>query len=1081
MRSEVVGTAPNRRFVIEWRNVRFFGGGGNLRFQIVLTEDSKVLVQYHTTGSDSLSQGSSATAGVENAEGTVGLQYSFGEAALFSGMAIRYSREPINDPTPPTVAITAPVTGAMVGGLVNVAANATDNLGVVSVGFYLDRGTANERFLGSDTTAPYQVSWNTLMPVTANGPHVLTARAIDVGENATESTPVMVTVFNDTAAPTVQITAPTDGSTVMGPTTIRATATDNVAVTRVDFRVDGLLVGSDSSAPFEFAWTPTGAAGSRLLTAVAFDAANNSGTSSVVRVTFLSPGGASFDTMLRAPRCSTVGPACDSGGLVNGRAALGPEVNQPNTIGGTCADGTSGVYHSDESLDRLRIETLDGTPLGPNKQVRVTATVWAFSGTSNFLDVYHTQSVSSPMWTLLGTLQTTGSGLRTITGNFFLPAGGNSSQAIRGNWRYGGTAGPCTTSSYDDRDDLIFAVPPPPDPTPPTAAITSPPSGTNARGLLAVTATASDNISVSSVALLVDGTVVSTDTTAPYEFSWDTATLPDGVHQLVARATDGSGNIGNSAAVSVTTDNTAPAVAITSPESGSTVSGTVPVNATASDATAVAQVQFFLDGAPQFTATMAPYVWSWNTAGVAPGMHTLTAVATDSVGNQTTSAAVTVNIAQPSFVYLWPEAESGNPTAPLQNLADVNASGGRYIQVAAGNNSGTAPPATGRATYTFTVPTAGTYKVWGRVIAPSTGDDSFWVIMDGGTPLNWNNITNGPAWHWDDVHNGAVAGNPVFTFNLTAGSHTLVIAYREDGCALDRLLITNDSAFVPTGTGPLLPPPTPSPVTATAGDGQITVSWGSSGLATYAVRRGPNNGPYEALVEGLTGTSHPDTGLTNGTEYCYVVTATNSAGTSLPSAQACATPSAAPAWLSQDVGAVAAPGSFTEMPAGTYTLRGSGADIWGTADEFRYAYRNVTGDVTITARVASIQNINAWTKAGVMIREGHTLAANARNVMALVSPTAANMYRRQVRATVGGTTASLGAGAGTAPVYLRVVRAGNTFTASYAPAATGPWTNLGAPLTLALSANTSVGLAVTSHADGTLADGVFDNVTITTP
>ena len=122
------------------------------------------------------------------------------------------------------------------------------------------------------------------------------------------------------------------------------------------------------------------------------------------------------------------------------------------------------------------------------------------------------------------------------------------------------------------------------------------------------------------------------------------------------------------------------------------------------------------------------------------------------------------------------------------------------MTVAAGNNTQAAPPATGHAVFSFSVPAAGTYKVWARVIDPTNGDDSFWVRMDSGSWINWNEIPIGAAWHWDDVHN-ASAGNALVTFNLAAGSHTLTIAYREDGARLDKVLITNDSAYVPSGAG----------------------------------------------------------------------------------------------------------------------------------------------------------------------------------------------------------------------------------------------------------------------------------------
>ncbi len=165
---------------------------------------------------------------------------------------------------------------------------------------------------------------------------------------------------------------------------------------------------------------------------------------------------ATYDATLRAPKCATVGAGCDSGSLLNGRAGLGPESNAPNTINASCADGASGVYHSDESNDRLKVTTNDGGNLAAGKQVTVTATVWAYSTTADTLDLYYTANASSPTWTLIGSYKPSGTGARTISATYTLPTG--TLQAVRASFRYNGTAGTCSTGSYDDRDDLIFAV-----------------------------------------------------------------------------------------------------------------------------------------------------------------------------------------------------------------------------------------------------------------------------------------------------------------------------------------------------------------------------------------------------------------------------------------------------------------------------------------------------------------------------------------------------------------------------------------------------------------------------------------------
>jgi glucose/arabinose dehydrogenase/PKD repeat protein len=97
-------------------------------------------------------------------------------------------------------------------------------------------------------------------------------------------------------------------------------------------------------------------------------------------------------------------------------------------------------------------------------------------------------------------------------------------------------------------------------------------------------------------------------------------------------------------------DPTPPTVSVTSPAAGSTVSQVPTVSATASDNVAVASVQFFADGAGLGTDFNAPYIVPWNSTAVANGSHTLTAVARDGAGNQTTSAPVSVSTLNPGFV-----------------------------------------------------------------------------------------------------------------------------------------------------------------------------------------------------------------------------------------------------------------------------------------------------------------------------------------------------------------------------------------------------------------------------------------------
>jgi Zn-dependent metalloprotease len=180
-----------------------------------------------------------------------------------------------------------------------------------------------------------------------------------------------------------------------------------------------------------------------------------------LNVTGTGGGGAQtavFDTLLQAPRCAVVGSSCDSGAsLLLGRDGRGPEPNQPNTINDSCADGTSGTFHVDESNDRIRVSTTDGTNFSPGKTVRVEATVWAWTTPSaDRLDLYYAANASSPSWTLLGTLTPTVAGAQTLSATYVLPSGGL--QAVRARFRFQGSAASCGTGSYNDHDDLVFAV-----------------------------------------------------------------------------------------------------------------------------------------------------------------------------------------------------------------------------------------------------------------------------------------------------------------------------------------------------------------------------------------------------------------------------------------------------------------------------------------------------------------------------------------------------------------------------------------------------------------------------------------------
>ena len=170
--------------------------------------------------------------------------------------------------------------------------------------------------------------------------------------------------------------------------------------------------------------------------------------------------------------------------------------------------------------------------------------------------------------------------------------------------------------------------------------------------------------------------------------------------------------------------------------------------------------------------------------------------------------------------------------------SDSQASSGAYVWIPQGTGDALNGPsqAVGSVAYTFSVPVAGNYVVWGRLI--DNLGNSFYVSMDSGSYALWD-TAGGSTWGWDLVNNRDVA-DPV-VYSLGAGQHTLVIKHREDGAKLDRILITNDRAYVPQGQGEVV---TSAPlITSTAVTSAVVGQ-----LYTYDVNATGNPAPTYSLV-----------------------------------------------------------------------------------------------------------------------------------------------------------------------------------------------------------------------------------------
>lgn len=182
----------------------------------------------------------------------------------------------------------------------------------------------------------------------------------------------------------------------------------------------------------------------------------------------------------------------------------------------------------------------------------------------------------------------------------------------------------------------------------PTVSITSPAGGSTVSGLVAVDVAASDNFHVARVELRVDGRTVATDTTAPFQFAWDSAVVPNGSHSIEAYAFDSAGNgrgsgvVALSVANPVVADTTPPQVSIVKPTDGGTLANLTTIEARASDNAGAAglRLTLFINGVLTNSASGETLTYKWNTRKLKSGSHTVQVVANDAAGNKTSALVV---------------------------------------------------------------------------------------------------------------------------------------------------------------------------------------------------------------------------------------------------------------------------------------------------------------------------------------------------------------------------------------------------------------------------------------------------------
>ncbi|MGD2095520.1 MAG: hypothetical protein PVH77_10985, partial [Phycisphaerales bacterium] len=176
------------------------------------------------------------------------------------------------------------------------------------------------------------------------------------------------------------------------------------------------------------------------------------------------------------------------------------------------------------------------------------------------------------------------------------------------------------------------------------------------------------------------------------------------------------------------------------------------------------------------------------------------------------------------------------------------------------------------------------------------------------------------------------------------------------------------------------------------------------------------------------------------------------------------------------------PEAFVEASEGTYTINASGADIWDTADEFRFIYKQLSGPGAISAKVESVEYTDPWAKAGVMIRQN--LEPGSKFAAAYITP--GNGCRFQGRfiiagdATADDSIATAEQTAITAPYWVKIERDdADNFNGYYSSDGVN-WVAMSwNPQNTAMSQDVYIGLAVTSHNANEICTAVFSDVQTT--
>jgi Bacterial Ig domain/Right handed beta helix region/Fibronectin type III domain len=369
----------------------------------------------------------------------------------------------------------------------------------------------------------------------------------------------------DTTFPSISLTSPANNSSVSGNVTVSANASDNVGVAGVQFKLDGNnLGGEDTSPPYSITWdTAIASNASHVLTAVVRDAAGNTATADDVIVTvnnasqFSCSGSTAFICEDFDDGAAAFTPSAATWSVVSGKYKL----TNP-TSGGNVGLFNRSLHNSPVSIDFDL--TVDASVDDGSTDFDDFGVIFNYQDADNYYYASFNESndgatnglfrVQNGSQTEIADFSSTISANTTYdikiekTGPTIKAYLNDVSQAIAEDSTFtGGMVGVGSRNDSATFDNVVVVerepdTPPVTDTTDPTISFSSPANNDTVSGIVTSAVNASDDIGVDRVEFSLDDSLKLTDSSAPYNYSFDSKTLSNGSHTITATAYDAAGN-----------------------------------------------------------------------------------------------------------------------------------------------------------------------------------------------------------------------------------------------------------------------------------------------------------------------------------------------------------------------------------------------------------------------------------------------------------------------------------------------------------------------------------------------------------